>query len=97
MTIEQWSDYLWIYARWFFLLLVPTVAWLVARSLDKEARLRVLEARDQAKTRTIVELVTKEESRDAARDQARDVARDGPRDEKRDEARDRGERPEDGP
>jgi flagellar biosynthesis/type III secretory pathway M-ring protein FliF/YscJ len=88
VTFHDWSDHLWSYARWLFLLLVPTVTWLVFRSFDKEARLRQLEARDKAKTRTIVDLVTKEGVRDVKRDDARDEARDEGRDDIRDEARD---------
>jgi flagellar biosynthesis/type III secretory pathway M-ring protein FliF/YscJ len=88
VTFAQWSDYLWSYARWLFLLLVPTVAWLVLRSLDKEARLRRVEAAYKRSLTVVADLVTKEGVRDVKRDDARDEARDEGRDDIRDEARD---------
>ena len=68
--------------------MVPTVVWLVLRSLDKEARLRKVEAAYKRSLTVVADLVTKEGVRDVKRDDARDDARDGERDDIRDEARD---------
>lgn len=88
MSFHQWSDLAWSYCRWFFLVLVPVVAWLVVRSLDKEARLRTVEAAYRRSLTVVADLVTKEGVRDEVRDDARDEARDEGRDDIRDEARD---------